>query len=226
MMIDTIIFDMDGTLLDTLDDLTGAVNHAMAELGYPVRDREDIRRFMGNGLEALITRSLPDVEPQSAENLPLPEHREADVESAIGLFKEFYAVHGNDNTKPYAGIRELLSELRNRGIRTAVLSNKYEAAVIELADEYFPGSFDAVRGEREHVPRKPAPDAVFSIMEELAADPSGTMYVGDSEVDMQTGRNACVITVGVLWGFRSREALEESGAQHIIGEPMELLELL
>lgn len=213
-MIDTVIFDMDGTLLDTLDDLTNAVNFGLECLDYPKRDREDIRKFMGNGLEVLVRKSLP------------AEHKADDVLSGVAAFKDYYAEHGNDNTAPYDGIVSLLDELQKRGVRTAVLSNKYEAAVVDLAAEYFPGKLNAIRGERENVARKPAPDAVFSIMEELSADSSRTMYVGDSEVDMQTGRNAGVTTVGVLWGFRTRKELEENGAQHIIAEPSELLELL
>lgn len=213
-MIDTIIFDMDGTLLDTLDDLTDAVNHALKVMGYPMRDREAIRKFLGNGLEILIKKALPD------------EHKENDVHDAIALFKEFYSIHGNDNTKPYDGVVELLAELHRRGVTTAVLSNKYEAAVIELAAEYFPGSFDVIRGERKNVPLKPAPDGIFSIMEELSISPENAMYVGDSEVDMKTGNNAGVTTVGVLWGFRTRDVLENNGAHHIIADPMELLELI
>lgn len=213
-MTDIIVFDMDGTLLDTLDDLTNAVNHALEVMGYPARDRDEIRKFLGNGLEVLIKKSLPG------------GYEESDVDDGIALFKEFYAVHGNDNTKPYGGVVELLEELRSQGVLTAVLSNKYEAAVIELASEYFPGHFDAIRGERENVPRKPAPDGIFSILEELSIDSERAMYVGDSEVDMKTGNSAGVTTVGVLWGFRTGDILENSGAHHTISEPMELLELI
>lgn len=213
-MIDTIVFDMDGTLLDTLDDLTDAVNHALKVKGYPVQSRENVRKFLGNGLEVLIRKSFPE------------EATPDDVNDAIGSFKEFYRIHGKDKTKPYDGIAELLEELHRKGVRTAVLSNKYDAAVIELAAEYFPGSFDVVRGERKGIPRKPAPDGIFSIMEDMSAAAGSVMYVGDSEVDMETGNNAGVTTVGVLWGFRTKDVLENSGAHHIVSEPMELLELI
>lgn len=213
-MVNTVIFDMDGTLLDTLDDLTSAVNHAMEVLGYPARNREDVRNAMGNGLEVLIRKSLP------------LNYNETDITVAIKAFKSYYAVHGDDATKPYDGIQMLLTVLKQRGIKTAVLSNKYEAAVLELADEYFPGSFDVIRGERNGVARKPAPDSLFSIMEELAVTPDQVIYVGDSEVDMQTGINAGVTAVGVTWGFRSRKTLEENGADYLVDRPEQLLELL
>lgn len=213
-MIRTVIFDMDGTLLDTLDDLTNAVNFGLESLEYPKRNRDEIRSFMGNGLEVLIRKALPE------------GAKEDDVLPAMAAFKDYYAVHGNDCTIPYDGIQNLLGALREQGIRMAVLSNKYEAAVVELAAEYFPGDFDVIRGERENVSKKPAPDAIFSIMEELSVTAEETMYVGDSEVDMETGNNAGVLTIGVLWGFRTKDVLEKSGAHHLIEEPMELLRLL
>lgn len=212
--IDTVIFDMDGTILDTLDDLKDAVNHAMEAMGHPAHSREEIRTFVGNGVELLIRRALPE------------GYDEREVAPALSEFKKFYAVHGNDNTKPYDGIKELLSELHKRGIKIAVLSNKYDAAVAELADSYFPGSFDVTYGEREGVPRKPEPDAVFAIIKEFKTDAAHTLYIGDSEVDMQTGKNAGVTTVGVTWGFRSVETLKENGADNIIDAPSELLKLL
>lgn len=213
-MIDTVIFDMDGTILDTLDDLTNAVNYALGEMGYPKIDRSETRRYVGNGLGMLINRALPE------------GHDEKEEAEATALFKSFYEVHGNDKTKPYDGIIELLDELHSRGVKAAVLSNKYDAAVAELAGVYFPGKFNAVYGERVGVPKKPQPEAVCTIMKELGTDKEHTIYIGDSEVDMQTGNNAGVKTVGVTWGFRSVDVLEENNAHHIIDEPMELLELL
>lgn len=213
-MIKTVIFDMDGTLLDTLDDLTNAVNFSLACVDYPKRSRDEIRSYLGDGLEELICRAFPE------------NYDEEKVLPALAAFKDYYAEHGNENTAPYDGVLPLLEKLQEKGIRTAVLSNKYEDAVIELAAEYFPGKFDSLRGERVDVERKPAPDAVFSIMEELSTVASETMYVGDSEVDMQTGINAGVMTVGVLWGFRDKAVLEENGAHHIIAEPMQLMDLL
>ena len=213
-MIDTVIFDMDGTLLDTLEDLTDATNVGLAHGGYPARTLEEIRRFVGNGVHTLMVKALPQ------------EASKADVEHCLTAFKEYYAQHWQDKTAPYAGIVPLLAELRRRGIKTAVISNKYEQAVVELCRDYFPGSFDAIRGEREGVPRKPAPEGIYSILDELGAEKRSTVYVGDSEVDMATAKNAGLKSVGVTWGFRSRALLEEKGADHIIDEPQQLLDVI
>lgn len=213
-MIDTIIFDMDGTLLNTLEDLADAVNAGLAHGGYPSRTLEEVRCFVGNGVKVLMMRAVPEGTD------------EADMEKCLTAFKAHYAQHWQDKTLPYDGILDLLRELKERNIKTAVISNKYDKAVIELCDDYFPGSFDIARGEREGVPRKPAPDSIFSILKELGSEKKNAVYVGDSEVDMATAQNAGLTSVGVTWGFRDRQLLAEKGADHIIDQPMELLELL
>lgn len=213
-MIDTVIFDMDGTLLDTLEDLADAVNEGLAVCGYPSRTLEEIRYFIGNGVRRLITEAVPE------------GTSEADIETCIAAFKEYYAQHWQDKTVPYKGILELLSELKKRGVKTAVISNKYDQAVLQLCKDYFPESFDVARGEREGVPRKPAPDGIYAILEELGSEKKNAVYVGDSEVDMATAQNAGLASVGVTWGFRDRQLLEEKKADYIIDRPEELLKIV
>lgn len=213
-MINTVIFDMDGTLLDTLEDLRDAVNAGLALKNYPARDLEEIRQFVGNGVRVLLEKAVPEGTP------------EADMKVCLEAFKEYYAKHWQDKTKPYDGIRELLAALKEKKIKTAVISNKYDEAVLQLCRDYFPGSFDSARGERAGVPRKPAPDGIYSILEELGAAKENAVYVGDSEVDMETAHNAGLTSVGVTWGFRDRSLLQEKGADYIIDSPEELLEIL
>lgn len=213
-MIDTVIFDMDGTLLDTLEDLTDATNAGLAAKGYPARSLEEVRSFVGNGVGVLMRKAVP----KSA--------LEEDAAACLDAFKAYYAEHWQDKTKPYDGILSLLSALKQRGVRAAVISNKYDRAVTALCEDYFPGCFDAARGEREGVPRKPAPDGIFSILEELGAQKEATIYVGDSEVDMDTAKNAGLVSVGVTWGFRDRKLLKERGADHIIDRPEQILDLI
>lgn len=213
-MIDTVIFDMDGTLLDTLEDLTDATNAGLAAKGYPARSLEEVRSFVGNGVEILMRKAVPQ------------EASEKDVEICLAGFKDYYARHWQDKTKPYDGILSLLSVLKERGVGTAVISNKYDKAVTALCEDYFPGCFDAARGERQGVPRKPAPDGIFSILEELGTQKESTLYVGDSEVDMDTAKNAGLVSVGVTWGFRNRDLLEEKGADYIIDRPAQILDLI
>ena len=213
-MIDTVIFDMDGTLLNTLEDLTDATNAGLAYFSYPPRTLEEVRQFVGNGVENLMRQAVPD--GTSREN----------IGKCIAAFKEYYAQHWQDKTAPYNGILQLLSALKNRGINTAVISNKYDKAVLQLCEDYFPGKFDAARGERDCVPRKPAPDGIYAVLEELGSDRQHAVYVGDSEVDVATAHNAGLKCIGVTWGFRDRRLLEEKGAEYIIDRPDELLEII
>lgn len=213
-MIDTVIFDMDGTLLDTLEDLQDGVNAGLARCSYPPRTLEEVRGFVGNGVRKLMELAVP--EGTSDVNL----------EICLEAFKEFYALHWQDKTAPYDGILELLDALREKGIQTAVLSNKYDEAVLQLAKDYFPGKFDVARGQRDGFPLKPAPDSVFAILEELGVEKEQAIYVGDSEVDMKTAANAGLVSVGVTWGFRDRTLLAEKGASYIIDAPQQLLEVL
>lgn len=213
-MIDTVIFDMDGTLLDTLDDLTDATNAALAACGYPLRTKEEVRFFVGNGVGQLMKEAVP-----AATSEP-------ELKRCLEEFKAYYAQHWQDKTLPYEGIKPLLADLKGRGVKLAVISNKYEQAVLQLCRDYFPGSFDTARGERAGVPRKPAPDAIYAILEELGSQQENALYVGDSEVDMATAKNAGLTAVGVTWGFRDRQLLLERGADRIIDRPAELLSLI
>lgn len=213
-MIDTVIFDMDGTLLDTLEDLADAVNQGLAARKYPARTLDEVRHFVGNGVRKLMIEAVPE------------GASEEDLEECLAAFKAYYAKHWQDKTVPYEGITELLAALKREGLKTAVISNKYEQAVLRLCKDYFPGSFDSAHGEREGVPRKPAPDGIYAILEELGASKKNAVYVGDSEVDMATAKNAGLVSVGVTWGFRDRQLLEEKGADHIIDRPKELLAIV
>lgn len=209
-----VIFDLDGTLLDTLEDLTASVNHALRRYAGTERSTEEIRSFVGNGVRMLMSRSLPG----GAES-PC-------FEEAFAAFREHYAAHCRDRTRPYPGIPELVGELRGRGLLLAVVSNKTDPEVKRLNREYFGGIFPLAVGEREGVRRKPAPDSLFRVLEELGAGREEALYVGDTEVDVQTARNAGVDCVAVTWGFRSPEQLREAGASVLVRSPAELAELL
>ena len=208
------VFDMDGTVLDTLDDLADAMNAALRETGMPERTREEVRKFVGNGAGELIRRAAP-------------EGADDEALSALGAaFRARYYAHCADKTRPYDGIPGLLSALRAAGMKTAVVSNKPDKAVAKLAEDYFPRAFDIAVGEREGVRRKPAPDAVLEVMKRLGAAAEETVYIGDSDVDCATAANAGTDFIGVCWGFRPREVLEESGAKVVCATADELLALI
>ncbi len=208
---DTVIFDLDGTLLDTLDDLTDSVNNVLHDLGWPLRSRDEIRLFLGDGVAKLIQRAVP------------PGTGPEDTAQALALFKRCYASHMEDQTIPYPGITELLKALRKRGCRLAVVSNKFDLAVKRLSEKYFPGLLDAAAGESPSAPKKPAPSMVLHVMETLGAVHGRTLYVGDSEVDLQTAKNAHLPCASVTWGFREEAFLREHGAELLIHSPAELL---
>lgn len=197
-----VIFDLDGTLLDTLEDLKDAVNHVLEQFGYPQRTMEEIRRFVGNGAANLIRQAVPEgVDPQPV----------------LAAFHAFYDTHCRIKTGPYEGIMEMLEELREQ-YPVAVVSNKPDTAVKALCAEYFPGVY--ARGESADCPRKPAPDMVHQAMEALGVE--RCVYVGDSEVDVVTAKNAGVPCLTVLWGFRDREELEQAGATHFCAHPKQI----
>ncbi|MCM1578548.1 MAG: HAD-IA family hydrolase [Ruminococcus sp.] len=204
------LFDLDGTVLDTLEDLTNAANYALSQNNFPERTAEEVRSFVGNGIRKLIERSVP---PGTDEDAIQAVHRS---------FTDFYKVHCADNTRPYKGIPELLGNLRSAGCLTAVVSNKADYAVKELCRSYFPGLFDSVAGEREGIRKKPAPDAVNAVMEKLSVAPWETVYIGDSDVDIATAANAHTEVIAVDWGFRSRQCLIEAGAKVIASSPEEI----
>ena len=212
-MYDTYIFDLDGTLLDTLDDLAAAVNYALRQHGMPEHTREDVRRFVGNGVRLLMTRAIPD-----GEDNPL-------FEATFQTFRKYYMEHSLDTTRPYDGIPELLGELRARGKRVAVVSNKFYAATSELCHHFFPDTVEVAIGEHEAegIRKKPAPDTVKEAFRQLGVDSRNAVYIGDSDVDLQTARNAGLPCISVLWGFRDRAFLEAHGATTFVTTPEEIL---
>lgn len=209
-----IVFDMDGTLLDTLQDLTNAVNAALSKYGLPVKTVEEVCKVVGNGARNLMKGVVPE-----GENYPA-------FEAIFEDYKEYYEEHCEEETKPYEGIWELLQELKKRGYKMAVVSNKPDGAVKVLAEKYFPGCFQVAIGDMEGYKRKPAPDLVYKALEELQANREEAIYVGDSDVDLMTAMNAELPCVSVTWGFRDREFLMFHGASVFIDKPMELLERL
>ena len=201
-----ILWDLDGTLLDTLEDLADGVNYALAQFGYPLRTLEEVRRFVGNGAKRLIDQAVPgDVDPQSV----------------FDVFRTYYSANCQIKTKPYEGIPEALAELGKK-YPMAVVSNKPDMAVKPLCAQYFPGIF--ARGESEDCPRKPAPDMVYKAMAEIGVD--SCVYVGDSEVDVLTAKNAGVPCLSVLWGFRDREEIEAAGGVYFCETREELVRKL
>ena len=214
-MYKTIVFDLDGTLLNTLDDLADATNAALTACGLKTRTIDEVRAFVGNGAVKLMERAVGE------ENLHL-------TENALAEFKQYYAAHCADKTAPYAGILPLLQTLKDKGVKTAVLSNKPDFAVKSLAESYFQGLLLEAVGENEAagVRKKPAPDALFTVMNGLSADPQTTVYVGDSEVDIQTAKNAGVDCICVTWGFRDKAFLEEQGGTRFVDTPAEILQFI
>ena len=199
-----VIFDLDGTLLDTLEDLADAVNHVLGQFGYPERTMEEIRRFVGNGAKVLIQRSVPEG---------------ADPEPVFAAFRGYYDTHCRIKTKPYEGILDALERLRGE-YPIAVVSNKPDSAVKSLCADYFPGIY--ALGDSPDCPRKPAPDMLWKAVKAIGVD--HCVYVGDSEVDVATAKSAGVPCLSVLWGFRDREELEQAGATHFCAHPARILD--
>ena len=214
MKFDVAVFDLDGTILDTLIDLKNSVNFALSKNGMPLRSTEEIRTFVGNGIRLLIERAVP-------ENTPLEIMDKCFVD-----FKEHYKENSSVFTKPYEGIVDVLNKLKNNGIKTAVVSNKADFAVQELVSEYFPNAFLFATGERDGVRRKPCPDSVFEAIKELDGDINKTVYIGDSEVDVETARNSGVSCIAVTWGFRNKEVLESLNPESLIDKPHEITQLI
>ena len=209
---DAVIFDLDGTLLDTLDDLTAGVNYCMKKYGCPLRTRDEVRSMVGNGVSVLMEKALPGGQkyPQFAE--------------CSADFSSYYKEHMLDATRPFDGVPEMLDALKADGYLLAIVSNKFDAAVKGLNRNFFAGQIPVAIGESPSVARKPAPDTVFRAMEELNASPETTVYVGDSEVDIQTAANAGIPCISVSWGFKSTAFLKEHGAAEIADTPAELLQ--
>ena len=212
-MYKTFIFDIDGTLLDTIGDLAASVNYALRTNGMPEHSTDDVRRFVGNGVRLLMERAVPD----GAAN-PL-------FDDAFADFRQHYMVHSLDTTRPYDGIPETLAELKSRGCRLAVVSNKFMSATQELIRHFFPDTIEVAIGEHEAegIRKKPAPDTVFAALKQLGVGKEDAVYVGDSDVDILTARNSGLPCISVLWGFRDRDFLIQHGAKTLISAPHELL---
>lgn len=208
------IFDLDGTLLDTLDDLRNSLNYALSTQGFAPRTHAEVRSFVGNGIRRLIERAVP------------PETEPAQIEAVFDAFHPHYAVHCADCTRPYAGMTELLRQLQAEGVICAVVSNKPDYAVQSLAGQYFPSLFAASAGAKDGVRKKPYPDAVFDVIDRLQAQTLRAVYIGDSEVDVETARNAALPCICVSWGFRDRDVLLAAGASTICSSMDELYRAL
>lgn len=208
--IDTVIFDMDGTVLDTLQDLADAVNVALKTFGLPERTLDEVRSFVGNGVRRLIELSVPGGF----------EHPR--FEEIFAKFREYYGLHCNDKTRAYDGILPLLRELEQQGYGLAIVSNKLDSAVKELNEIYFEGIVKVAIGEVEGIAKKPAPDMVEKALRELGKTKETAVYVGDSDVDLLTAKNAGLPCISVLWGFREEEFLKQYGAQYFAKTPAEI----
>ena len=207
------IFDLDGTLLDTLEDLTASTNYALHEFEMPVYSRDQIRMFVGNGVRKLIERAVPG----GATN--------ERFEEVLSVFQQHYLQHGMDHTVPYAGIVDLLTKLRAEGRRVAVVSNKFCAATEELCDSFFGELVEVAIGENEAagIKKNPSPDTVVEAMRQLGATCDDTVYVGDSDVDIQTAKNSGIPCISVLWGFRDKDFLLVHGAETFVASPLDII---
>ena len=209
-----LIFDMDGTILYTLEDLMNSTNYALLEYGYPVRTLDEVRQFVGNGIHKLVERAVPEGTSKDR------------IEDVFETLEKHYKIHCMDTTKPYDGIIDLLKKLREKGFQTAVVSNKVDFAVQDLVDDFFRGLFDIAIGEREGVRKKPAPDSVYKVMKAFHLAKEDVVYIGDSDVDFETAKNAGVDYILVEWGFRDRSFLESLGASVFAKKPEDILNLV
>ena len=213
-MKNTVIFDLDGTLLNTLDDLTDSVNFALGEMGYPLHTADEVRMMVGNSVIYLIEQALPDGTDKEI------------FDKTLALFESHYQTNMRNKTAPYDGVMQMLDKLSTEGYKLAVVSNKPDVFTQELVGELFGNYIPLAIGRSETIARKPAPDMLELAIKQLGSDPDSTVYVGDSEVDVVTSINAGVDCVGCLWGFRDRETLESAGAEFIISSPDELVGLI
>ena len=208
---DTYIFDLDGTLLSTLNDLATSTNYALRWAGMPEHTIEEIRMFVGNGVKLLMERAIPN-------GINNPK-----FEETYAKFREHYLEHNLDTTSPYDGIPELLRELKRRGKKLAIVSNKFYAATQDLAKHFFPDTIEVAIGERETIRKKPAPDTVLEALRQLGASKEGAVYIGDSDVDIMTAKNCGLPCISVLWGFRDKDFLIQHGGTIFVNKPSEIL---
>ena len=210
-----VIFDLDGTLLDTLADLADSCNHVCASHGWPIHDYSAYCYFIGNGAAKLVERAIPEFVRGTQAG-----------QQALCEFLAYYEQHKADKTCPYAGMPEVVDQLKRAGVNVAVLTNKPDAAAGPVVEQYYPGVFELVQGGLPGVPLKPDPAPVRMLLERMGADGDSTLFVGDSNVDIQTAKNSGLAGCGVLWGFRSRQELEGEGADHIAASPKDLLDII
>lgn len=214
MKTDTVIFDLDGTLLNTLEDLADSTNYAMRAFGLKERSINEVRNFVGNGVDVLIERAVEGAIPKEQEL------------ECLDVFKQHYSKNMDNKTKPYDGIMDVIKELLKRGYHIAIVSNKFDAAVKGLNVDYFEGLFPVAIGASDTVAKKPAPDSVIKALQELHSDKERAVYVGDSDVDIMTARNSGLPCISVTWGFRDEELQRSMGTDYIIHKPEELLDVL
>lgn len=215
IMIKAVLFDLDGTLADTLEDLAGSGNYTLESLGYPVHKVSAYKYFVGNGIPKLIERILPEA-----------ERNESAVNKALNIFMEHYRLHYVDKTKPYEGTVSLINKLSDLGIKTAVVTNKAHEMAERVTEKLFGDSFCAVVGKQESYPAKPDPELTLKTISDLGVKPSECLFVGDSGVDMLTAVNSGCIAVGVLWGFRDEDELRSNGAQYTVSHPDEIISII
>ncbi|MBU2538912.1 MAG: HAD family hydrolase [Proteobacteria bacterium] len=212
----SVLFDLDGTLVDSLTDLADSMNRVLTRQGLPCHPVQAYRYFVGDGITNLVQRALP-----------IEARKQDIIEGCVRQMRQEYALHWADTTRPYPGIAELLDTLTSLGIQIAILSNKPDALTQKVVRTLLPRwNFDAVAGARETIPRKPDPAGAFRIAKLLHRDPADFLYVGDTNTDMQTARAAGMFAIGVLWGFRTADELQKNGAQTLLGAPLDLCSLL
>ena len=214
MTINTVIFDLDGTLLNSLEDLRTSVNYALFGFRYPKQSIDDIRNNVGNGVEKLIERSVPNGQ------------KNVNFEVCLNIFKEHYAKNMATNTKPYPHILEMLVTLKSRGYKLAVVSNKIDVAVKPLCRKYFNNLIDTAIGQTRETKKKPAPDTVYAALDDLEVNVENAIFVGDSDVDIQTAKNSGMKCISVSWGYKTKEFLKQNGASVIIDTPLEIFNYL
>ena len=206
-----VIFDLDGTLLNSLQDLGNSTNASLRAFGLPARSMEEVRQFVGNGVGELIRRSVPAGTPAETQ------------EKCLSYFREYYQKHMYSHTYPYNGVEPMLEQLQHSGIKTGILSNKFQSAAYELKEKYFKDKIENVQGEQDKIPRKPDPSGLYLLMKRMQVRPEETIYIGDSPEDAETAQNAGVDFIGVTWGYRSLAQLQEAGTKYWIDAPGQLI---
>lgn len=209
-----VIFDLDGTLLYSLEDLMNSVNFALAVFGYELRTMDEISSYVGNGVQYLLRQAVPD-------NIS-----EEDFQLCFECFKDHYSKHCCDKTRPYDGVIEMLKILKAKGVKVGIVSNKYQSAADETCKHYFDGLYDMVLGESDVCRRKPSPDGINIMCEKFGVEKNEAIFFGDSEVDIKTGDNAGVYCVSVLWGYRDRDFLSRNGAKLFVSNPLDITNII